>query len=320
MKKNKYLVSDGKLIRKENTVYFVNKNGKIPIPIEKIYSLYCFGSVSFTSGVVKLLAKNGIPIHFFGKYGEYICTVYPKDKLLSGKIIIEQVKHYLSNEKRLYLAKKFVEGSLKNIYLNLRNYNFEINKEEYLLMIEKSKTISEVMSVEANIRKEYFSYFDKIFELFEFKSRVKRPPNNEINALISFGNSLLYGVVISEIYNTYLNPTVSYLHEPSERRFSLALDIADIFKPVFVDRLIFNLVNKKIIKETHFEKDLNGCLLNEKGKKIFLKYFNEMLERTVKHKKLGKEVSYKRLIRLELYKLQKHILGIEKYEPFVKWW
>ena len=320
MKRNKYLVSYGKLIRKENTVYFVNKEGKIPIPIEKIYSLYCFGSISFSSGVVKLLAKNGVVVHFFGKYGEYICSLYPKEKYLSGDVLVKQVEHYLDLEKRKYLAKQFVIGALENIYLNLKNYNICLDKESYLLILEKSENINEIMSIEANIRKEYYSNFDKILNNFEFESRIRNPPNNEINALISFGNSLLYGTVITEIYNTYLNPTVSFLHEPSDRRYSLALDIADIFKPAFVDRLIFSLVNKKIIKKEHFDKDLNCCLLNENGKKIFLKYFGEMLERTVKHKKLGKEVSYKRLIRLELYKLQKHILGIENYKPFVRWW
>ena len=157
-------------------------------------------------------------------------------------------------------------------------------------------------------------------ESFNFDKRVKRPPENMINALISFGNSMLYSTVLSEIYNTQLNPTISYLHEPSERRFSLALDLSEIFKPILVDRLIFYLVNKRMLGEDDFEKDLNYCLLNDKGRKIFIKKYDERLKKTIKHRELKRKVSYKRLIRLESYKLIKHLLGSKEYKPFVMWW
>ena len=138
--------------------------------------------------------------------------------------------------------------------------------------------------------------------------------------MISFGNSLLYSTVLSEIYHTQLNPTISYLHEPFERRFSLALDLAEIFKPLIVDRTIFSLVNRGVIGKEDFRRELNGVLLSENGKKKFLKAYGEKLETTIKHRKLGRNVSYQRLIRLECYKLVKHLLGTEKYEPFVIWW
>ena len=93
-----------------------------------------------------------------------------------------------------------------------------------------------------------------------------------------------------------------------------------IFKPLIVDRLIFSLVNGKIIQRDDFEKDFNGILLKESGKRKFVKAFNERLEKTVKHKDLGRNVSYQRLIRLECYKLIKHFLGAGKYSPFVIWW
>lgn len=87
-----------------------------------------------------------------------------------------------------------------------------------------------------------------------------------------------------------------------------------------MDRVIFKLVNKKLINESCFIKELNYCLLNNKGKQIFLKAYDERLKTTVKHRALGRKVSYQRLIRLECYKLIKHLLGIRKYEPFVIWW
>lgn len=125
-----------------------------------------------------------------------------------------------------------------------------------------------------------------------------------INSLISFGNSMMYSTVLTELYNTQLNPTISYLHEPSERRFSLSLDLSEIFKPIFVDRLIFYLVNKKMITEKDFNQELNCCLLNDNGRNKFIKEYNKRLEKTIKHKDLKKNVSYQRLIRLEAYKLK----------------
>jgi CRISPR-associated protein Cas1 len=155
---------------------------------------------------------------------------------------------------------------------------------------------------------------------FEFKERVKNPPSNAINALISFGNALCYSVCLTEIYRTQLNPTIAYLHEPSERRFSLALDLAEIFKPIFVDRIIFKLINTRELQEKHFTNGLNFCHLNDAGRKVFIKAFEEKMRTTIKHRSLDREVSYRRLIRLECYRLVKHLLGEEGYEGFRIWW
>lgn len=321
MKKNYYLMSDGLLKRRENTVYFVNKDGKKPIPINKIYSIYAYGSLTFSSQAMHLLAKEGVPVHFFNYYGYYDGSFYPREKLLSGDLIINQAEHYLDHEKRILIAKKFVEGAAKNMEKVLKYYSIENQISTILSDLGNCKRITEVMNVEGRIRADYYRKMNEILpESFNFDKRVKRPPENMINALISFGNSMLYSTVLSEIYNTQLNPTVSYLHEPSERRFSLALDLSEIFKPILVDRLIFYLVNKRMLNEDDFEKDLNCCLLNEGGRRIFIKEYDERLKKTIKHRELNRKVSYNRLIRLEAYKLIKHLLGSKEYKPFVMWW
>ena len=115
MKKNYYLMSDGLLKRKENTLYFVNKDGKKPIPINKIYSIYAYGSITFSSQSVHLLAKEGIPIHFFNYYGFYDGSFYPRETLLSGDLLVKQAEHYLNPGKRLWIAKKFIEGAAGNM-------------------------------------------------------------------------------------------------------------------------------------------------------------------------------------------------------------
>lgn len=321
LRKNYYILSEGILKRKENTLYFVNNKGKKPIPINKIYSIYAYGQITFSSQVMSLLAKKGIPIHFFNYYGFYNGSYYPRETLLSGDLLVRQAEYYLNQSKRLELAKLFVEGAANNILKVLSYYKIENDVNEILKELTKTNKITEIMNVEGRIRSEYYSKFDEILpEEFKMEGRSRQPPKNMINSLISFGNSMMYSTVLTEIYNTQLNPTISYLHEPFERRFSLSLDLSEIFKPIFVDRLIFYLVNKRMITKKDFNQDLNCCLLNDSGRNKFIKEYNKRLEKTIKHKDLSKKVSYQRLIRLEAYKLKKHILGIKKYNPFVIWW
>ena len=320
-KKNYYILSEGILKRKENTIYFVNEKGKKPIPINKVYSIYAYGQITFSSQVMSLLSKNGVPIHFFNYYGFYSGSYYPRETLLSGDLLVKQADYYLNIQKRLELAKLFVEGAANNILKVLAYYKIENNIKETLSELNSTNKITEIMNIEGRIRSEYYSKFDEILpDDFKMEGRSRQPPKNMINSLISFGNSMMYSTVLTELYNTQLNPTISYLHEPSERRFSLSLDLSEIFKPIFVDRLIFYMVNKRMLSKKDFNEDLNCCLLYDKGRNKFIKEYNKRLEKTIKHKKLKKNVSYQRLIRLEAYKLKKHILGIEKYDPFVSWW
>lgn len=301
-KKNYYLLSDGKLKRKENTIYFINEKGKKPIPINKIYSIYAYGQITISSQVISLFAKTGIPIHFFNYYGFYNGSFYPRETFLSGDLVVKQAESYLNHLKRIELAKLFVEGSSKNIMKVLSYYKINNNIDQTLADLKSCKIITEVMNVEGRIRAEYYEKFDEILpEEFKMEGRSRQPPKNMINSLISFGNSMMYSTTLTEIYNTQLNPTISFLHEPSERRFSLSLDLSEIFKPIFVDRLIFYLVNKKIITEKDFDQDLNCCLLNERGRSKFVQEYNKRLEKTINHRELNKKVSYRRLIRLEPY-------------------
>ncbi|MEM4662799.1 MAG: type I-B CRISPR-associated endonuclease Cas1b [Candidatus Diapherotrites archaeon] len=334
MKFDFYITKNGILKRKQNTVYFVrkNENGELEkriLPIEKIYAIYAHGRISFTSGVVSYLSKFGVTIHFFNRYGIYEGSFYPRKTLISGDLLIKQVEHYLNKEKRIELARKFIEGSLENIIRNLQYYERTRGEmQNEILQIKQlmeqtcnKDKIQQLMAIEGNAREIYYQSFNKIFpENFRFDKRTKNPPENMLNCLISFGNSLVYSVVLTEIYNTQLDPAISYLHEPLERRFSLALDLAEVFKPLLCDRIIFKLINKNMIDESYFEKDINFCLLNDKGKRLFLQEWDEKLKTTIKHRELKRNVSYQRLIRLECYKLIKHLLGIEEYRPFVIWW
>lgn len=323
MKNPLYITSHGILLRKDNTLFFVKEDIKQQIPIHAISEINCHGKVTVKSGAASFLMKEGIVVNFFNKYGFYEGSLYPKIKLNSGLVVVKQSEHYLNHDKRIYIANEFVEGIKHNVLKTLKYYSKKGKElDEYIDNIEKEEIkgdISQIMSSEGRIWNNFYQSFNIILRKFNFIKREIRPPTDEINSLLSFGNSLLYTTVLSELYQTYLHPSVSFLHEPSERRFSLSLDIADIFKPIIVDRTIFKLVNNNMINKKHFSKDV-GVLLNDAGKQIFISEYQKKLETTIKHPTLNKKVSYKYLIRLEGYKLIKHILNDQPYESFRMWW
>lgn len=325
-----YLFANGELHRKDNVLRVTTPDGRYKdIKVEMTRDIYVFGEVSLNTKCLNYAGQLSIPLHFFNYYGFYTGSFYPKEENVSGKLLIEQVNHYTDKEKRLEIAKEFIEAASYNILRNLRYYN-ERNKnlETYMTEIktlrhgiERVKDINELMGLEGSIRRVYYSGWKEIInQEIDFEKRVKRPPDNMINALISFVNSLVYVTCLTEIFKTQLNPLISYLHSAGERRFSLCLDISEIFKPLIADRLIFSMLNKKMLSEKDFERESNFCYLKEAGRKRILQEYDEGLKRTIQHKGLNRNVSYEYLIRLECYKLIKHLMGDKKYEGFTIWW
>lgn len=226
------------------------------------------------------------------------------------------------------IAQQLISGAAHNILKNIRYYNTRGRSfdeaiqqiEGYAAQIASTTEVDELMGIEGNIRMTYYTTFDGIIDGFEMGNRAKRPPSNEVNAMISFVNTLCYSVCLDAIYHTQLNPTISFLHQPGERRYSLALDLAEIFKPLLADRLIFAMFNRKQLQKSDFEHTLNGCLLRPNSRKKVVEEWEKRLSETIKHRTLNRSVSYKQLIRLECYKLAKHVLEIEEYRPFKIWW
>lgn len=331
MKQTYYLYKSGRIQRKDNTLEVVYKdNTKRAIPIERVSDIYVMTEFDFNTSLLNFLSQFGILVHFFNYYGFYTGTYYPKEQLVSGKLLVKQVENYINPEKRVKIAKAFIEAASYNIYRNLSYYNNRgKDLKEYMNQIDslrnqimKCKDVSELMGIEGNIRKVYYESWNIIInEEIAFDKRVKNPPDNAINSFISYVNTIIYTRVLSEIYKTQLNPTISYLHEPSERRFSLSLDVAEIFKPIIADRLIFSMFNKKQITESDFEEGLNFLYIKENARREITKQIDMKLQTTIKHRTLGREVSYEYLMRLELYKLIKYLLGEEEeYQGFKMWW
>ena len=360
MKRPYYLFSNGRLCRRQNTLCLERSNGerspgaelnddgtptgeptgeKTPFPVESAESLYLFGEIDVNAKLVTFLAQHHVPAHFFDYYGNYTATLYPREHLLSGQTKVRQVACYQDAARRIELARAFVEAATYNIGRVLKYYASRLDGtaareaasvtaliEQERARIEHIDTVAELMGLEGHVRSAYYRAWPQLLgkagAAFPFERRERQPPSNELNALISFGNSLCYALCLKQLYHTALDPTISFLHEPGERRFSLALDVAEVFKPILVDRAIFRLIKTRQLQPKHFEERLGGVYLKETGRKTFVEHWDERLRQTIEHRRLGRKVSYARLVRQEGYRLVRHLCDPEgdPYEGLKMWW
>lgn len=358
MPRDHYLFSNGRLRRRQNTLWLQKGDEdrrpgadaedtglpsgeltrkKVVIPVEAVDALHCFGEIDINSKLVVFLAQQRIPVHFYDYYGNYAATLYPREYLLSGRLTVAQVEHYLRREKRMRLAREFVGSALFNIRRTLLYYEKRVKPpgpiRESLRSVEReAKRVQEepnvhtLMAAEGRARDAYYQAWPallgpRVANAFPFISRRRRPPSNALNAAISFGNSLCYAACVKALYRSALDPTISYLHQPGDRRYSLALDLAEVFKPLLVDRAIFRLIKTGRIQPDHFEPQLGGVYLTETGRRRFVEAWDERLRRTVRHRRLGRHVSYEHLIRLDAYGLVRHFSdSTDPYHGFRAWW
>ena len=326
MGSTRYITSMGELTRKDNSLCFRKNDKNIYIPIENTKEIYCLNEVTINTKLLDFLSKNHVVVHFFNYYEGYSGTFYPRDHYMSGRLLIKQVEAF--QDKRLVIAKAIVKGIGENIYEVLYHYYKHDKKgvketlvwirKEFYSRIQEMENVKSLMTLEGEVWSRFYRDFEHFLpEDFLMNKRVRRPPDNPMNAMVSFGNTLLYGKTISAIYQTHLDQRISYLHEPSEGRFSLSLDMSEVFKPVIVYRTIFDLVNnRKIQVAKHFEKKLNYCLLNETGRKIFIEAFEGRMESVYQHSVLKRKVTYRTALKLDCYKLIKYILEEKEFVPF----
>lgn len=329
-KDNHHVFADGELSRSEGTLRIDTLDDETKfLPVESIDALYLHGQITFNTRALGLLNDEGVPVHVFGWKDYYKGSYLPKRNHISGNTVVEQVRAYDDPDRRLSIARDIIAASIHNMWRNIRYYNergesfddvlhaLEVQKNR----AEQTDDVDELRGVEATARKQYYACFGSILrDPFDFDRREYNPPTNEVNALISFLNAMVYTVCVTAIRKTALDPTVGFVHEPGDRRFTLSLDIADIFKPILADRVLFRLVNRQQLSLEDFEQELDGYLLNEDGRLTVLEEFESTLDTTVEHRRLHRNVSYKTLVQTDVYSLKKHILTGEVYHPTERWW
>lgn len=322
-----HILSDGIINRQDYSLLFENEQKRHYIPVEVVDQINIYGNVTLANNVLETFNNKGIQTSFYDKYGYLIGTFIPEKNKKNAKIILEQSKNYMDTAVRIDMARKMEIAGLHNMRANLRYYE-KRHKGRFTEAIEsigefakQMKSITEInamMLIEAKARQKYYSVFDQILENEEFKfvQRTKRPPKNEINACLSFGNTLLYNQFSSLIWKKGLDIRFGIVHATNRRTRSLNLDFADIFKPIIIDRVIFTMINKKMLTVSmDFEKtSMGGVYLSKEGKKVFLRMYEEKLNSKIIVK--GERMTYRRLLENEVQSYKNYLLNGEKYNPY----
>lgn len=354
MRQNIYLFSNSILRKKNNTLCLQSMNGREAVheadideneqdvvligkreseengkskfvPAQNIDSVFAFGEMYFTSGFLACMAKYNIPVHFFNYYGNYTGSFVPRAEINSGNIALLQAECYLDSQKRLSVARSFVRGAYYNSLSNLKYYHFRgaalediIQRMESLgASIDGVASVGALMGIEGNIKNVYYEGWKVVIrQELEFDKRVKNPPDNVINSMISFGNALMYSTCLNEIYRTGLIPSIGFLHSPGDNRLPLSFDLAEVFKPVITDKVIFRLINLGMITQKDFNRKTGFLRLNDDARKKFVQEFEERLKTTIVHKELKRSVSYKTLVRLECHNLINFLKSRKEYLPY----
>ena len=322
-----FLVTNGRLRRQDNNLYFDkydeedNILSSRPLPIKAIDEIYLLGKIDIDSYSMAFIAHNNILLHFFSPYQAFRGNFFPSTSNSvnkSGFVLLQQLRAFDDETHRLYIAKQITKGHFINGANNCKKYKVAFEVEPYLESLDEAKNISEVMASEGAFQKNYYQAWNQIIKnqrSFKFTKRSKRPPTDRINSLISYVNTRIYNIVLSEIYKTELDPRIGFLHEPNYRSLSLHLDIAEIFKPVIGDNIIFTLLNKNEITGKDFKTDSGRIRFTNEGiKKIESKIIKKMTEQTI----IGEQkLTWRQVIRREVNRIKRNVVETSEYEPFV---
>ncbi len=323
-----HLINNGILSKKDFTILFENDSGKHYLPVESTDALNVYSEVIFTSNFFQFVSDHKLRISIFDKYGNGVGCFSGSSHGSLGRTMLKQAELYLNGDLRLAAAKTLMMAALHNVRSNIRYYNKKITSDtlthavsdmsESIKKINECKSIEDMMLIEARARQTYYNCFNSILsnEDFYFTMRTRRPPKDALNALISFGNTYMYNQIATEIMKTSLDIRIGIIHATNNRAESLNLDIAELFKPLIVDRVIFTLVNRRMIDtKNHFEEVNNGGIyLNNNGKRIFLEELRRKMHSKIT---IGQQMfSYETLIRNEVKKIYRLVVYGEKYKPY----
>ncbi len=307
------------------------------VRFDELEQIFVFGRTNFTAPAVQGLLRHNIDVHFLTISGTYLGRLAPP----RGKNIdlrLAQFRCFDNDRCRCALAKAFVYGKIYNQrqFLRRQNRKFKDNElgQVILQLRQKQKELNQASNVDVLRGVEgqsaylYFSVFGKLFQVegLIFPGRIRRPPPDPINALLSLGYTLLCSRMLSLVETSGLDPYLGYLHSPEYGRPSLVLDLIEEWRPIIVDSLVVRLFNWGTIRPTDFvQEDLNeeeeeivgGLKLTPDGLRKFLHHFSQRLNEEATYPPLGKRFRYRDIMQHQVWHLARVLQRKEKeYIPY----
>lgn len=314
-----FVTREARLKQRENTLSITVGDCTRSLPIESISHLVLLGEARLNSRMLTLCGKHGVRVSVFDYYGYCKGAFEPMERNPAGLVKLKQAELVLDDKRRMAVAREVVRGAAHNMIANLRYYHYRgaASLDKILAAMQKlvekigpAESSEILMGAEGNLHEWYYSGWKHIDPALDFTPRIRRPPNNPINCLISFLNQMTYAVARHEASKTHLEQTFSVLHAPGRGRASLGLDLCEPFKPVVVDMLIFRMARRRMLAENWFQQHHGVCLLTETGRRHVAEHYARRLEEVYSGR------SYREWIYREALALERHALGVQEYVAF----
>ncbi|QPT40908.1 CRISPR-associated endonuclease Cas1, subtype I-C/DVULG [Oligella ureolytica] len=328
-----YITRQGSYLHKERETLIIKLGDEklAQFPSLSIENVFCFGQVSMSPFLMGYCADEGIGVVFFTEYGRFLARVKGRK---NGNVLLRRAQYRWADcpEKSVAVARLFVAAKIANsrnvLQRELRNHGENLQLESAvkrlknsLRRVQRATNVLEVMGIEGEAASSYFSIFNQLLrgEDFLFSGRIRRPPTDPVNALLSFVYSLITQECISALYGVGLDPFVGLLHQDRPGRPSLALDLLEEFRAFWADRLVLTVINRKQIQAKDFVTEASGAMfLKEDSRKKLLTIYQERKQTEIIHPFLQEKVPLGLLPHCQATLLARHIRGdTEFYPPFL---
>lgn len=333
LQNNLYINTQGAYLHKEREtlVVEINRQKAAQLPIHGIGGIFCFGNVLVSPQVMGFCGEHGVHLAFFTEYGRFLARIQGKQ---SGNVLLRRAQFKLVDADAASIARNIVAAKIQAqkqvLQRQQRNHGNQQSLAEQITamnhILETLKVTEDIDSIrgyEGDAASRYFSVFDHLLSDnavgFRFSGRVRRPPTDPVNALLSFLYSILGNDISAALQGVGLDPQVGFLHRERPGRDSLALDLLEEFRAFIADRLVLSLLNRQQLKLDDFESSSSGSIcLKEPARKLVLQEYQAKKQQKIRHLFLDEEVDIGLLPHVQAMLLARHIRGdLECYPPFI---
>ncbi|MGW7315525.1 type I-B CRISPR-associated endonuclease Cas1b [Streptomyces sp. NPDC054865] len=318
-----WLTSPCRIRRKDQSLIVERETaGNVHIPVTDVRDVIACAEVDINTAVISLLNQHRINIHILSYYGDYAGSLLTSETSTSGETVLAQAEKAQDPKASLEISRNIVDSTAFNVR---RVVDRKLLSRPYTVLqnsISAAESQAQLMGAEGTFRRSAWEVIDtKLPDWLQLGGRSRRPPKNAGNAFIGYVNGITYARVLTAVRLTPLHSGIAFLHSSMERqRHSLVLDLAEMFKPLFAERLLLRMAGRNQLKEHHFDRESNQAMLSEAGRKLVVQTVRDEFAVTVAHRSLGRNVAYDELLYLDALALTRHCLEGTPYKPFRIWW
>ncbi|WP_353894168.1 type I-C CRISPR-associated endonuclease Cas1c [Proteinivorax hydrogeniformans] len=320
----------------ENVVVLKEQERLAQLPLHNLETIYTFGHSGASPALMGFCAEQGISIVFLNRSGRFLAKVVGKSR---GNVLLRKAQYRISDHetKSAKLAANFIIGKIYNnkwsIERATRDYPLRVdvnkfkqasqNLSQLLIKVRNVTDLELLRGYEGQAALIYYELLDELIlqqkESFFYHQRSRRPPLDNVNAMLSFAYTLLSNDVAASLESVGLDSYVGFLHRDRPGRASLALDVMEEMRGIFADRFVISLINKKIVNEEDFiTKESGAIIMTDMCKKKFLKYWQERKQDKINHPYLGEKISWGLVPHAQAMLLARYLRGdLDEYPPFL---